>query len=130
MLIHFQLKYFPFLFQYRAKDFVVKGSGTFELSFTPDDGSEPLEIEVFKFKDGGVGMGMYNTDEVRCKLLFLGETPKLKKERKRSPDSAEQIGRWSSYHLIATDKYLCRGFHCRDGVNRFLNLSKLEKFIP
>jgi len=50
--------------QYRATDFVVSQAGKFEMVFTPSDGSEPKKWEVFNFpKDGGVGMGMYNTDE-------------------------------------------------------------------
>jgi len=50
--------------QYRAKDFVVRKAGKFEISFTPEDGSEPTKIEVFKFpKEGGVALGMYNTVE-------------------------------------------------------------------
>eukprot|EP01132_Coremiostelium_polycephalum_P010928 gene10928-13385_t len=49
--------------QYKATDFVVKGSGKLEMTFTPADGSAPQKFTVFDFKDGGVAMGMYNTDE-------------------------------------------------------------------
>ena len=57
-------------FQYKAIDFVAKGPGKFEMTFTPDDGSEPQKFNVFQFKDGGgVGMGMYNTDEV-CPIMW------------------------------------------------------------
>jgi isocitrate dehydrogenase len=50
--------------QYKAKDLVVQGRGTFSIHFTPDDGSAPTNIEAFKFTGGGgVVMGMYNTDE-------------------------------------------------------------------
>uniref|UniRef100_A0A674GF95 Isocitrate dehydrogenase [NADP] n=1 Tax=Taeniopygia guttata TaxID=59729 RepID=A0A674GF95_TAEGU len=49
--------------QYKATDFVVNESGTFKLVFTPKDGSGSKEWEVFNFPGGGVGMGMYNTDE-------------------------------------------------------------------
>ena len=49
--------------QYRATDFVVDKPGTFEITFKGDDGSEE-KMEVHKFTGkGGVGMGMYNTDE-------------------------------------------------------------------
>jgi len=48
--------------QYRATEMVLKGSGKLELKWTPDHG-EGETIEVFTFKDGGVGMAMYNTDE-------------------------------------------------------------------
>jgi isocitrate dehydrogenase len=49
--------------QYRATDFVAPGAGKFEIKFTPADGSEPTNMEVFDFPAGGVMMGMYNTDE-------------------------------------------------------------------
>ncbi|XP_039242393.1 isocitrate dehydrogenase [NADP], mitochondrial isoform X1 [Pipra filicauda] len=49
--------------QYKATDFVVSKSGTFKMVFTPKDGSGAKEWEVFNFPGGGVGMGMYNTDE-------------------------------------------------------------------
>jgi len=50
--------------QYKATDLVFSGPGKFELSFTPADGSAKQTWEVFNFKSGGgVGMGMYNTDE-------------------------------------------------------------------
>jgi len=47
--------------QYRATDFKVPGSGTVTITFTPDDGSAPIEHEIVKLpEDGGVVMGMYN----------------------------------------------------------------------
>jgi isocitrate dehydrogenase len=49
--------------QYRATDFVVPGPGTLTMTFTPADGSQPMEFEVFQFPAGGVAMGMYNLDE-------------------------------------------------------------------
>uniref|UniRef100_A0A8B9S893 isocitrate dehydrogenase (NADP(+)) n=1 Tax=Apteryx owenii TaxID=8824 RepID=A0A8B9S893_APTOW len=49
--------------QYKATDFVVDKSGTFKMVFTPKDGSAVKEWEVYNFPGGGVGMGMYNTDE-------------------------------------------------------------------
>ena len=34
------------------------------MQFIPEDGSDPIEWEVCKFpKTGGVGMGMYNTED-------------------------------------------------------------------
>lgn len=53
------------VFQYKATDFVVDKSGTFKMVFVPKDGSGAKEWEVFNFPGGGVGLGMYNTDEVR-----------------------------------------------------------------
>jgi isocitrate dehydrogenase len=49
--------------QYRATDFLVPGEGTLTMTFTPADGSAPLEFEVFKFPGAGVALGMYNLDE-------------------------------------------------------------------
>ncbi|GAA3982098.1 NADP-dependent isocitrate dehydrogenase [Actinomadura viridis] len=49
--------------QYRATDFVVPGPGTVTITYTPEDGSEPMEFEVAKFPGGGVAMGMYNYDD-------------------------------------------------------------------
>ena len=34
------------------------------LTFTPADGSAANEVEVFQYKGGGVGLAMFNTDEV------------------------------------------------------------------
>ncbi len=48
--------------QYRATDMVLDKAGTFKVTFVPDDGSAPIEHEVYKFKGAGVGMAMYNTD--------------------------------------------------------------------
>jgi len=50
--------------QYKATDLVVKGKGKFMIKFIPDDKEEKeKEWEVFHFKDDGIIMGMYNTDE-------------------------------------------------------------------
>ncbi|MDQ4040260.1 MAG: NADP-dependent isocitrate dehydrogenase [Actinomycetota bacterium] len=49
--------------QYRAEDIVVPGEGTLTLTFTPRDGSDPMEIDVFDFPGGGVALAMYNLDE-------------------------------------------------------------------
>lgn len=49
--------------QYKAQDFVVKKPSKFTMTFTPHDGSEKTEIEVFDFKTPGVALGMYNLDE-------------------------------------------------------------------
>ncbi|HEY2332472.1 MAG TPA: NADP-dependent isocitrate dehydrogenase [Acidimicrobiales bacterium] len=49
--------------QYRATDFVVPGAGTVTMTYTPDDGGQPMEFEVAKFTGGGVSMGMYNFDD-------------------------------------------------------------------
>ncbi|MFD6097630.1 NADP-dependent isocitrate dehydrogenase [Nocardiopsis flavescens] len=47
--------------QYKATDFKVPGPGTVTMTYTPADGSEPVEFEVANFPEaGGVAMGMYN----------------------------------------------------------------------
>lgn len=53
--------------QYRATDFKAPGAGTITLTYTPEDGSEPIEMEVVKLPEGGgVAMGMYNfTESIR-----------------------------------------------------------------
>jgi isocitrate dehydrogenase len=48
--------------QYRAEDMVVPGEGKLTLTFTPKDGSEPVELDVYDFPGGGVAMAMYNLD--------------------------------------------------------------------
>lgn len=49
--------------QYKATDFVPKVPGTFTMSFTPADGSEATNLEVYKFTGPGIMLSMYNTDE-------------------------------------------------------------------
>jgi isocitrate dehydrogenase len=49
--------------QYRATDLVVPGAGKLTLTFTPKDGAEPIELNVFDFPGGGVAMAMYNLDD-------------------------------------------------------------------
>ncbi|MEY2635515.1 MAG: hypothetical protein RIS75_1455, partial [Actinomycetota bacterium] len=49
--------------QYRATDLKVPGEGTLTITFTPKDGSEPIELNVFDFPDAGVAMAMYNLDD-------------------------------------------------------------------
>jgi isocitrate dehydrogenase len=47
--------------QYKAQNFKVPGAGVVTITYTPEDGSAPMEFEVAKFgPDGGVAMGMYN----------------------------------------------------------------------
>ena len=49
--------------QYRATDFVVPGKGKLTIRFEPEDGSAPIEREVYDFPAGGVALSMYNLDE-------------------------------------------------------------------
>jgi len=49
--------------QYRATDFIVPGAGTLTMTFTPEDGGAPVTHEIFRFKNPGVAMGMFNLDE-------------------------------------------------------------------
>ena len=49
--------------QYKATDFKVPTAGSLTMTFTPADGSAPMEFNVFDFPGAGVAMGMYNLDE-------------------------------------------------------------------
>jgi isocitrate dehydrogenase len=49
--------------QYRATDYIVDKPGKFVIQFKPEDGSDATDLEVFDFKDRGILMGMYNTDD-------------------------------------------------------------------
>lgn len=49
--------------QYRATDYVVPGPGKLTLTFTPEDGGDPVELPVHDFPGGGVAMAMYNHDD-------------------------------------------------------------------
>jgi isocitrate dehydrogenase len=49
--------------QYRATDFTFPGEGTLTLTFTPADGGEPIEREVYQAPGAGVALAMYNLDE-------------------------------------------------------------------
>ncbi len=49
--------------QYRATDFKVPGKGKLTVKFVPEDGSAPIEKEVFNFPGPGVAMSMYNLDD-------------------------------------------------------------------
>jgi isocitrate dehydrogenase len=49
--------------QYRATDTKIPGKGTLTLTFTPADGSQPMEFQVFDFPGPGVALAMYNLDD-------------------------------------------------------------------
>ena len=49
--------------QYRATDVKIPGAGTLTMTFTPDAGGDPQTVEIYRFPDAGVAMGMYNLDE-------------------------------------------------------------------
>ena len=49
--------------QYRATDFLVPRAGKLTMTFVPEDGSKPIEYNVFDFPSSGIAMGMYNMDE-------------------------------------------------------------------
>ncbi|MGB3409578.1 MAG: NADP-dependent isocitrate dehydrogenase [Microthrixaceae bacterium] len=53
--------------QYKATDFKVPSGGTVTITYTPSDGSAPIEHEIVQMpEDGGVIMGMYNfNDSIR-----------------------------------------------------------------
>jgi isocitrate dehydrogenase len=50
--------------QYRATDFKAPSAGTVTITYTPADGSAPIEHEIVQIPEGGgVVMGMYNFDD-------------------------------------------------------------------
>ncbi|MGA0002721.1 MAG: NADP-dependent isocitrate dehydrogenase [Candidatus Nanopelagicales bacterium] len=49
--------------QYKATDVKIPGAGSLTMTFTPADGGEPMELNIFDFPASGVAMGMYNLDE-------------------------------------------------------------------
>jgi isocitrate dehydrogenase len=49
--------------QYRATDMVVPGEGSLTLTFTPKDGGEPIELDVYDFPGAGIALAMYNLDD-------------------------------------------------------------------
>ena len=49
--------------QYKATDFRVPSAGKLTVTFTPEDGSKPMEFNVFDFPSSGVAMAMYNLDD-------------------------------------------------------------------
>lgn len=49
--------------QYKATDLVIEEPGKLELVFTTKNGGEKVTKTVYDYKDRGVGLAMYNTDE-------------------------------------------------------------------
>ncbi|NBU39821.1 MAG: NADP-dependent isocitrate dehydrogenase [Planctomycetia bacterium] len=49
--------------QYRATDTRIPGPGALTLTFTPADGSAPMELQVYDFPSSGVALAMYNLDD-------------------------------------------------------------------
>ncbi len=49
--------------QYRATDLVIPGEGTLTMTYTPKNGDEPIELDIYDFPGGGVAMAMYNLDD-------------------------------------------------------------------
>jgi isocitrate dehydrogenase len=49
--------------QYRATDTLIPGEGKLTLTFAPQDGSEPIELNVFDFPGSGIALAMYNLDD-------------------------------------------------------------------
>ena len=49
--------------QYKATDVKIPGKGSLTLKFQPEDGGDPIELNVFDFPSSGVAMAMYNLDD-------------------------------------------------------------------
>ena len=48
--------------QYKATDIIIPKAGILKMIFEPDDGTESIEKEVYKFETPGVALSMYNLD--------------------------------------------------------------------
>jgi isocitrate dehydrogenase len=48
--------------QYAATNFTVPGKGKLSIRFTPDEGTQVIEHQVYNFPGAGVAMAMYNVD--------------------------------------------------------------------
>ena len=48
--------------QYKATDTLITKPGKLKMLFEPDDGSDVIEKEVFKFNEPGIALSMYNLD--------------------------------------------------------------------
>lgn len=63
----------PFDHQYRATDIIIPEAGKLELVYTPDDKSKKATaLEVFQFTSPGMGLAMYNTQQVSFGMPRLG----------------------------------------------------------
>src|SRR3954453_20569132 len=49
--------------QYRAEDIRVPGKGKLRLEFKPEDGGDPIDVEVYDFPGSWVALAMYNLDD-------------------------------------------------------------------
>ncbi|MBB4665140.1 NADP-dependent isocitrate dehydrogenase [Conexibacter arvalis] len=49
--------------QYRATDTLIPGEGTLTLTYTPKNGGDPVELNVYDFRGSGIAMAMYNVDD-------------------------------------------------------------------
>ncbi|XP_044501161.1 isocitrate dehydrogenase [NADP], chloroplastic/mitochondrial-like isoform X1 [Mangifera indica] len=49
--------------QYRATDAVINGPGKLKMVFVPEDGTAPVDLDVYTFKGPGIALAMYNVDE-------------------------------------------------------------------
>ena len=56
--------------QYKATDIKLDGPGVLKLVFSPKDGSKTSEWTVNNYEGPGIGMGMFNTDEVLYILIL------------------------------------------------------------
>tara|TARA_B100000963_G_scaffold152630_1_gene132975 strand:+ start:10198 stop:11424 length:1227 start_codon:yes stop_codon:yes gene_type:complete len=48
--------------QYKATDTIISGKGKLTMTFTPENGSDPITWEIYDFQEGGVAMSMYNIE--------------------------------------------------------------------
>ena len=57
--------------QYKATDVKINAPGILKLVFSPRDGSKSTEWTVNNFDSAGIGMGMFNTDEVSFSIILV-----------------------------------------------------------
>jgi isocitrate dehydrogenase len=102
---------------------VIKNPGRVTLTYTPADGSQPTELEVFNFtSSGGVSLAMYNTDESITGFAHACFQYALKKVR--------------SSVISCVFNYMCRIIHyiCQQKIQFLKNMMVvlkifLKKFI-
>ena len=105
--------------QYRATDFVVDKPGKFEMTFTPDDGSAKKTWKVYDYKGAGVGMAMYNTEEVRACGGGGGDQQRIRSSIEPFRDRGGHLRE----RFCWTDSFLERSRQCHAMIRTYPSLS-------
>jgi len=92
--------------QYRATDFKVPGPGKLTVTFTPTDGSKPMEFNVFDFPSSGVAMAMYNLDDsIRDFARASFNYGNLEYDHRLIDDMVATSLRWEGGYIWACKNY-------------------------